>query len=75
MKTEKNVNLSAGEGLKGTVQLSPLQVYENQKSGRRLGFQSRKPNNQDKTGRTGGKSHTGGKRKNGPRNYGRLEQF
>ena len=68
MKIEKNVNLSAGEGMQGTVQSSPLQVYVNQQSGIRLGFQSRKPNNQDKIGGSGGKSQTGGKRKNGPRN-------
>ena len=34
-----------------------------------------KPNNQDKIGGSGGKPQTGGKRKNGPRNQGRLEQF
>ena len=38
MKTKKNVNMGAGEGLKETTQPSPLQVYENQRSGRRLGF-------------------------------------
>ena len=54
MKTEKNVNMGTGEGLKEAIQLSPLQVYGNQRSGRRLGSQSRKPNNQDKTSRSGG---------------------
>ena len=38
MMIEKNVNLSASEGLKGTVQSSPLQVYGNQQGGRRLGL-------------------------------------
>ena len=38
MKTEKNVNMSASEGLKETTQPSPLQVYGNRRSGRRLGF-------------------------------------
>ena len=55
MKTEKNVSMGTGERLKEAIQPSPLQVYGNQQSGRRLGFQSRKPNNQDKTGGSGGK--------------------
>ena len=44
MKTEKSVSLGVGEGSKEIVQLSPLQVYGNQRSGKRLGFSSRKPN-------------------------------
>ena len=67
MKTEKNVNVSASEGLKEVIQPSPLQVY-NQRSGRRLGFQSRKSNNQDKTGGYSGKPQSGGKRKSEPGN-------
>ena len=67
MKTEKNVNVSASKGLKEVKQPSPLQVY-NPRSGGRLGFQSRKSNNQDKTGGSGGKPQSDGKRKNGPRN-------
>ena len=38
MKTKKSVNLGASEGLKEAIQPSPLQVYGNQRSGRRLGF-------------------------------------
>ena len=48
---------------------------ENQQRGRRLGFQSRKPNNQHKTGGSGGKPQTGSKRKNEPGNQSQLEQF
>ena len=68
MKTEKNVNMGASKGLKETTQPSPLQVYGNQRSGKRLAFQSRKPNNQDNTGGSSGKPQTGSKRKNGPGN-------
>ena len=63
MKTEKNINLSASEGLKEKTQPNQPQVYRNQRDGRRLGFQSRKPNNQDKLGGSGGKHQMGGKRK------------
>ena len=49
MKTEKNVNVSASEGLKEVIQPSPLQVY-NPRSGRRFGFQIKKPNSQGKSG-------------------------
>ena len=75
MKTEKNVSLSTGEGLKEATQPSPLQVYGNQRSGRRLGFQSRKPNSQNKSGGSSGKPQISSKRKNGPGKQGRLEQF
>ena len=75
MKTEKKVNLSANEGLKETTQPNKSQVYRNQRGGRRLGFQWRKPINQDKSSGSGGKYQTGGKRKNGPGNQGQLEQF
>ena len=68
MKTEKSVGLGVGDGSKEMTQPSPLQVYGNQRSGRRLGFQSRKPNSQDKSGGSGGKPQIGSKRKNGPGN-------
>ena len=68
MKTEKSVSLGVSEGSKETTQSSPLQVYGNQRSGKRLGFQSRKPNSQDKSGGSGGKPQTDSKRKNGPGN-------
>ena len=44
-----------------------------QRSGGRFGFQTRRPNNQNKPGRSGGKPQTGGKRKTGPGNQGRPE--
>ena len=75
MKTEKSVTLGVGEGSKETTQPSSLQVYENQRSGKRSGFQSRKPNNQDKSGGSGGKPQTSSKSKNEPGNQSRLEQF
>ena len=68
MKTENSVSLSVDEGSKETTQPSPLQVYGNQRSGRRSGFQSRKPNRQDKSSGSSGKPQTGSKRKNGPGN-------
>ena len=55
MKIEKKVNLNAGEGLKETTHLNQSQVYGNQRGGRRLGFRSGKPNNQDKSSGSGGK--------------------
>ena len=70
MKTKKKVNLSTSEGLKETTHPNQSQVYGNQRGGRRLGFQSRKPNNQDKSSGSSGKYQTGGKRKNGPENQG-----
>ena len=68
MKIEKSVRLSAGEGLKKVTQPSPLQVYGKQRSGRKLGFQSRKPNSQNKLNGSGGKPQTGINRKDGPGN-------
>ena len=67
MKTEKNVNVSASERLKEVLQPSPLQVVGNQRSGRRFGFQTRKPNSQDRSDGSSGKPKTRGKRKSGPR--------
>ena len=75
MKTEKNVNVTTSERLKEVLQLSLLQVVGNQQSGRRFRFQTRKPNNQDRSGGSGGKPQIGGKRKSGPGNQGRPEQF
>ena len=75
MKTEKSVNLGAGEGLKEATQPIPLQVYGNRRGDKRLGFQSRKLNRQNKSGRSSGKPQIGSKRKNRPGNQGRLEQF
>ena len=70
MKTENKANLSVGEGLKETTQSNQSQVYGNQRGGGRLGFQLRKPNNQDKSSGFGGKYQMGGKRKNRPGNQG-----
>ena len=75
MKTEKKVNLSIGEGLMETTQQNQSQVYGNQRGNGRLGFQSRKPNNQDKSSGSDRKYQTGGKSKNRLGNQGRLEQF
>ena len=55
MKTENRVSLSAGEGLKDTTQPHQSQVYGKQRGGERSWFQSRKPNNQDKSSGSGGK--------------------
>ena len=74
MKNEKNVNVSASEGLKEVIQLSPLQVY-NPRNGRRFGFQTRKPNSQGKSGGSSRKPQIGGKKKSGLGNQGRPEQF
>ena len=74
MKAEKNVNVGASKGLKEVIQPSPLQVY-NPRSGRRFRFQKRKSNSQGKTGGSSGKSQIEGKRKSGPGNQGRPEQF
>ena len=68
MKTKNRVNPSAGEELKETTQPNQSQVCQNQRGDGRLGFQSKRPNNQDKSSEFGGKRQTGGKRKNGPGN-------
>ena len=62
-KTDKSLSLGTGDGSKEVLQLSPLQIVGNQRSGRRFGFQTRKPNNQDKTGGSSGTPQTEGKRK------------
>ena len=72
MKTKKNVNVSTSEGLKEVIQPSPLQVY-NPQSGKRFGFQTRKPYSQGKLGRSSRKPQTEGKRKSGPGNQDRPE--
>ena len=75
MKTDKSLSLSMSSGQKEVLQLSPLQTVGNQRSGRKFGFQSRKSNNQDRMGGPSGKPQVGGKRKSGPENQGRPEQF
>ena len=65
---EKNVTIGADEGLKETRQSSPLRMYGNQRSGRRLGIPSSKPNSQDKSGGSGGKPQIDSKKKNRPGN-------
>ena len=72
MKTKKNVNVSASEGLKEVIQSSPFQVY-NPRSGRRFGFQTRKPNSQDRSGESSGKPQTGGETKSGLGNQSQPE--
>ena len=57
--TENKVNLSADEGLKETTQQHQSQGYRNQRGGGKLEFQSRKPNNQDKSSGSGRKHQIG----------------
>ena len=71
VKTDKSLNLSTGSAQKEVLQLSPLQMVGDQCSGGRFGFQSRRPNNQNKPGGPSGKPQTGGKRKSGPGSPGR----
>ena len=72
-KTNKGLSLGTGGGQKEVLQPSPLQMVRNQCSGGRFGFQAKRPNNQNKSGGSGGKPQTGGKRKSRPENQGRLE--
>ena len=72
-KTDKSLNFGTGSAQKEVLQPSPLQMMGNQRSGGRFGFQARRPNNQNKPGGPSGKPQTGGKRKSGPGNQGRLE--
>ena len=74
-KTDKGLSLGTGGGQKEVLQPSPLQIVGNQRNGGRFGFQTRRPNNQNKFGGSGGKPQTGGKRKSGLRNQGRPAQF
>ena len=50
------MSLGTDGELKEVIQPSPLQVVGNQRSGRRFGFQSRKPNKQVRLDGTGGRS-------------------
>ena len=75
MKTNKGLSLGTSGGQKEVLQQSPLQIVGNQRSGGRFGFQARRPNNQNKPGGSSGKPQTRGKRKSGPGNQGRPEQF
>ena len=68
MKTDKSMSLSMSNGQKEVLQPSPLQAVANQRSGRKFGFQPRKPNNQDRMGGPNGKPQVGGKRKSGLEN-------
>ena len=65
------MSLGIGEELKEVLQPSPLEVIGSQQSGKRLGFQIRKPNSQGMSSGHGGKSQIGGKRKNGLGNQSR----
>ena len=51
------------------------QIHGNQRGGGRLGFQSKKPNNQDKSSGSVGKRQIGGKKKNRLGNQGRSDYF
>ena len=64
------MSLGIGDGLKEVLQPSPLQVGGNQRSGRKFGLLTRKPNSQDKSGGSSGKPQIGGKRKSRTGNQG-----
>ena len=70
---EKKVDPCTSEELNEMIGMNQFQIHGNQRGGRRLEFQLRKPNNQDKSNGSGRKHHTGGKRKNGLGNQGRLK--
>ena len=55
------------------LQLNPLQIVGSQRGGGRFGFQTRRPNNQDRFGGLSGKPQIGGKRKSGLGNQGQSE--
>ena len=74
MKTEKKVIPSTDKESNETTRANQFQVHRNQHSGGKLGFQPKKPNNQDKSSRSSGRCQMGGKRKNGPRNQGQMGQ-
>ena len=67
-ETKRNVSSGTGDGLNEVLQPSPLQVMGSQQSGKRFGFQTRKPKSQDRPSGYGGKSQIGGKRKSGQGN-------
>ena len=74
-KMDKGLSLGTGGGQKEVLEPSPLQIVGSQRSGGRFEFQTRKPNNQKKSGGSGGKPQIGGKMKSWPRNHGKLEQL
>ena len=69
------MSLGIGDGLKEMLQPGSLQVVGNQRSGRRFGFQTRKPNSQDKSSGSSRKPQIGGKRNSGLGNQGQPEQL
>ena len=74
-RTDKSLSFGTSSGQKEVLQPGPLQIMGSQRGGERFGFQTRRPNNQDKSGAPSGKPQTGGKRKSGPGNQGRPKQF
>ena len=75
MKTEKKVIPSTDEGSNEMTRANQFQMHGNQRGGGKFGFQPKKPNNQDKSGGSGGRRQMGGKRKNGSGNQGQNGQF
>ena len=74
-KTKKNVSLGINKELKEVLRPSPPQVTGSQQSGKRLGFQIRRPNSHSMFSGCGGKSHIGHKRKSGLGNQDQTRQF
>ena len=74
-KTEKGLNLGNGSAQKKVLQPSPFQMVRSQRRGGRFGFQTRRPNNQSKPSRSGGKLQLEGTRKSGLGSQGRPEQL
>ena len=71
-ETRKNVSMGIGRGQKDVFQTSSLQIVENQRGGRRFGFQERRPNTQERSSGFSGKPQIGGKRKSGQGNQDQL---
>ena len=74
-KTDKSLSLGTSSEQKEVLQPCPLQIVGSQRGGGRFGFQTRRPNNQDRFGGVSGKPQIRGKRKSGLGNQGRSEQF
>ena len=55
-KTDKSLNLGTGNAQRKVLQPSPLQMVGSQRSGGQFWFQARRPNNQNKPSRPGGKA-------------------
>ena len=72
---KKNVSLGTSSGSKEVLRLSPLQVMGSQRSGKKFGFQIRKPNSEGMSSGYSGKSQIEGKRKSGLGNQSRPGQF